>query len=166
MDRRGLLKGAGGAAIIVSKTLGSSFASAGTPLNMSNIELFRKIIERGFNHGDLSVADEICAPSLVEHQYLTPPNLKGPDILKAQISAARAEMRGLHLEIEDHADSGSKLWVRMKGAGVDPRSGRSITMDVFDVCRFEGGKLVEHWGVPDRFALLHQSGALPPRPTP
>lgn len=73
-------------------------------------------------------------------------------------------MQGLHLEIEDFVEAGPKLWVRMRGTGVDPRSGRKISMDVFDVCRFEGGKLVEHWGVPDRFALLHQAGALPPRP--
>jgi predicted ester cyclase len=33
-----------------------------------------------------------------------------------------------------------------------------------DICRFVDGKLVEHWGVPDRFALLHQIGALPPPP--
>jgi predicted ester cyclase len=52
----------------------------------------------------------------------------------------------------------------MRGTGVDPRSGRKISMEVFDLCRFEGGKLVEHWGVPDRFALLHQAGALAPRP--
>jgi hypothetical protein len=35
-----------------------------------------------------------------------------------------------------------------------------------DICRFVGGKLVEHWGVPDRFALLHLIGALPPPPKP
>jgi predicted ester cyclase len=30
-----------------------------------------------------------------------------------------------------------------------------------DGCRFEDGKIVEHWGVPDRFALLAQLGLLP-----
>ena len=70
----------------------------------------------------------------------------------------------LHLVIEDDVESGLDIWVRMRGTGVDARSGRDISMGVFDVCRFEGGKLVELWGVPDRFALLHQAGALPPRP--
>jgi hypothetical protein len=164
MHRRGVIRSAVGAAITGAAMAGSWSVRARTPLNMSKIELFRQIIDRGFNRGDLSVADEVCAPNLVEHQYLTPPDLKGPDILKAQISAARAEMQGLHLEIADHAEAGSKLWARMRGTGVDPRSGRSISIDVFDVCRFEGAKLVEHWGAPDRFALLHQAGALPPRP--
>jgi predicted ester cyclase len=30
-----------------------------------------------------------------------------------------------------------------------------------DVCRFENGKIVEHWGVPDRFAVMAQLGLLP-----
>jgi predicted SnoaL-like aldol condensation-catalyzing enzyme len=29
-----------------------------------------------------------------------------------------------------------------------------------DVCRFKDGQIVEHWGVPDRFAVLAQTGAL------
>ena len=42
--------------------------------------------------------------------------------------------------------------------------GPANTTPVMDICRFADGKLVEHWGVPDRFALLHQLGALPPPP--
>ena len=131
---------------------------------MGKIEMFRQIIERGFNRGDLTVADEICDPHLIEHQYLTPPHLVGADILKSQISSARSEVRDLRLDIEDYVETGEAVWVRMRGTGTDPRSGRTIAMTIFDICRFDGGKLVEHWGVPDRFALLHQAGALVPRP--
>ena len=61
-------------------------------------------------------------------------------------------------------ETGDTVWARSKATGVDPRSGKPVTIDVMDICRFADGKLVEHWGVPDRFALLHQIGALPPRP--
>jgi predicted SnoaL-like aldol condensation-catalyzing enzyme len=131
---------------------------------MHNIDLFRQIIERGFNQGDLAVADELCAPTLIEHEYLVPPHLRGAEILKFQIQAARTELRYLTLSIEDFVEHEDKVWVRMRGTGSDPRSGKSIVMDVIDICRFQDGRLVEHWGVPDRFALLHQAGALPPRP--
>uniref|UniRef100_A0A973WNH6 Ester cyclase n=1 Tax=Bradyrhizobium quebecense TaxID=2748629 RepID=A0A973WNH6_9BRAD len=56
------------------------------------------------------------------------------------------------------------MWARSKATGVDPRSGKPVSIDVMDICRFADGRLVEHWGVPDRFALLHQIGALPPPP--
>ena len=41
--------------------------------------------------------------------------------------------------------------------------GKRVTMSVIDVCRFKDGMMVEHWGIPDRFALLHQLGLLPQR---
>jgi ketosteroid isomerase-like protein len=56
------------------------------------------------------------------------------------------------------------VWARCRATGIDPRSGKPVAIDVVDICRFSDGKLVEHWGVPDRFALLHQIGALPPPP--
>jgi hypothetical protein len=39
-----------------------------------------------------------------------------------------------------------------------------VTIDGVDICRFANGKLVERWGVSDRFALLHQLGAHPAAP--
>jgi predicted ester cyclase len=35
-----------------------------------------------------------------------------------------------------------------------------MEITVMDVCRFENGQIVEHWGVPDRFAVLMQLGLL------
>lgn len=129
-----------------------------------NIELFRAIIERGFNQGDLSVADEVCAQKLAEHEYLALTDIPGPEILKGQIREARGSLSGFSLAIEDIVESGDKVWARMVGRGTDPRSGKQITMTVIDICRFQDGRLVEHWGVPDRFALLHQLGLLPVPP--
>jgi predicted ester cyclase len=40
-------------------------------------------------------------------------------------------------------------------------TGKSFAITVIDVCRFDHGKIVEHWGVPARFALLDQLGLLP-----
>lgn len=128
----------------------------------TNLELFKAIIERGFSGGDLTVAEEVCAEMLVEHQYLTRTDRAGPQILKQQIEDARRSIKNLRLTIEAHVEHGDEVWARCKATGIDPRSGKPVTIDVMDVCRFSGGRLVEHWGVPDRFALLHQVGALPP----
>ena len=129
-----------------------------------NIELFQAIIERGFNQGDMSVADEICARELTEHEYLAQTGIPGPEILKSQIREARRDVSGLALTIEDIVESGDTVWARMVARGTDLRSGKEIVMTVIDICRFEDGRLVEHWGVPDRFALLHQLGLLPQPP--
>lgn len=128
---------------------------------MSNRDFFTAIIDRGFSKGDLSVADEICSHDLVEHQYPTKTHLAGPEILKDQITSARATVRGLTLVPELMAEVGDAVWALLRGSGVEARSGKSVTFFVMDVCRFKDGRLVEHWGVPDRFAILHQTGALP-----
>ena len=31
---------------------------------------------------------------------------------------------------------------------------------MIDIARVVGGRIVEHWGVPDRFAMLAQAGVL------
>lgn len=42
-----------------------------------------------------------------------------------------------------------------------PPTGLPMRIDVFDVLRIVDGKVVEHWGVPDRLGLLVQLGAKP-----
>jgi hypothetical protein len=37
-----------------------------------------------------------------------------------------------------------------------------MEIDVIDIARFVNGQMVEHWGVPDRFALLLQLGLFLP----
>lgn len=130
----------------------------------TNLERFRAIVERGFSEGDLTVADEVCAETLIEHEYLSRSDLPGPQILKAQIEDARQSINDLKLTVEAIVEAGEMVWARSRATGVDPGSGKPVTIDVMDICRFADGKLVEHWGVPDRFALLHQIGALPPPP--
>jgi hypothetical protein len=97
---------------------------------------------------------------LSEHEYPAKTDVPGPEILKDQIRDARNSIRDLVLTVEDIVESGDTVWARSMATGSDPRSGKAVAIYVVDICRFENGKLVEHWGVPDRFALLHQIGAL------
>lgn len=146
------IRGAAALGVATSKCKGMSMTS--------NLNSFRAIIERGFCHGDLTVADEMCDEKMIEHEYLAKADLPGPRILKSQIEEARRSISDLQLTVEAFVESADTIWARSKARGVDPRSGKPIAIDVIDICRFKDGKLVEHWGVPDRFALLHQMGAL------
>lgn len=126
----------------------------------NNSEALRQVIERGFGGGDLSVADEFAGESTVEHEYAAPDLPGGVELLKAMIGEAREHMPDLRMTVEDLVVDGDKVWARSVGRGTDARTGRAVTMTVFDVCRFANGKIVEHWGVPDRSALMHQAGLL------
>ena len=132
--------------------------------------VFRQVIEQGFNAGNLEALDECFPATFSEHQFDLPSNLEG---LKGSIRYLRDTFPDFTLTIEDLVDDGDKVWARLTGRGTHsqpfmgrPPTGRSFAITVVDICRFENGKIVEHWGVPDRFHLMAQLGVLPPVQTP
>jgi predicted ester cyclase len=125
--------------------------------------VLREVIEQGFGAGDLTVADRYAGAVITEHEYLAPTDVAGAVNLRALITDARAEIPGMTMTVEDMVVDGDKVWARSVVRAPHPAGGATLSITVFDVCRFEDGRIVEHWGVPDRFALLHQLGALPPR---
>ena len=137
---------------------------------MSSAEqLARRLIEAGFNEGDLSVADDVISPEHIEHQYFGPDHAPGPAGVKAVIASLRAAFSDFHLAIDDLVVDGDKVWLRMTGTGTNDGSfmghaptGRHMHSDVVDVVRVEGGRIVEHWGVPDRLTTLFQLGLAQP----
>lgn len=130
---------------------------------MDELSVLREVIEQGFGAGDLTVADRFAGSVITEHEYLAPTGLTGAATLRAMITEARAEIPGMTMTVEDMVVDGDKVWARSVVSAPHPGGGAILSITVFDVCRFENGRIAEHWGVPDRFALLHQLGALPSR---
>jgi steroid delta-isomerase-like uncharacterized protein len=130
-----------------------------------NKEIFRRLIAEGFNKGDLNKLDELFASDFKEHQNgVEPPTLEG---LKTMIRELRSVLPDLNVTIEDITADGDKVWARLVGRGTHrgkfmgvPPTGKAVTVDIIDVCRFEEGKIVEHWGVPDRLGMMEQLGTM------
>lgn len=126
--------------------------------------VLRQVIDEAFNKGNYDVLDALYAPNYREHQFGMSPTLEG---LKQDIHYLRTAFPDFRLTIEDLVAAGDKVWIRMtaRGTNLGPLmgtpTGKTMSVAVFDVCRFENGKIVEHWGVPDRFAQLAQLGLLP-----
>ena len=134
--------------------------------------IFRRLIEEGFNGGDLRVADSVTSPDLAEHQDFGPDHAPGAEGVRAVISSLRRAFSDFHLQIEDTAVSGDTVWARLTATGTHdgafmghPPTGLQMRATVFDVVRVVDGRMVEHWGVPDRLSVLHQLGIVP-RPVP
>ena len=133
-----------------------------------NKELFRRLIEEGFNNRDFAVIEEIVATDTKEHQFFGPGHPAGVEGVKAIVTDLHALFADFKLVIEDITADGDKVWGRLSSSGVNhgsfmghPPTGKQTGIDVIDICRFEDGKMVEHWGVPDRFRLMLQLGLLP-----
>ncbi|HXC79930.1 MAG TPA: ester cyclase [Candidatus Acidoferrum sp.] len=138
----------------------------------ANESIYRRIIEEGFNQGRLDVADELVAPGAVEHQR---GGADGPEGLKKTIKILRIAFPDFTITITELVSVGDKVWVMQKGGGTNlgsfaghPPTGRQAFIDVIDVCRFQNGKMVEHWGVPDQLGMMMALGhvAPPARPAP
>ena len=141
-------------------------------MTTTNEALYRRIIEEGFNQGKLEVADELIAPGAVEHQR---GSADGPEGVKKTIKILRSAFPDFTITITEVVAVGDKVWAMQKGGGTNggsffghPATGRKAFIDVIDVCRFEDGKMVEHWGVPDQLGMLMALGhvAPPARPAP
>jgi predicted ester cyclase len=130
-------------------------------------QILHRIFDEGFAIGNDAIVDEVCSPELVEHQYGT------SGVGSLAIANVKAAIRDVHsvvpdirFTIEDSAEVGDIIWVRVRGEGTatgpffGPPSGRRVEFTVIDVARVVDGRIVEHWGVPDRFAMLAQTGVL------
>jgi predicted ester cyclase len=130
---------------------------------LSNQDVLRRVIEEGFNNGHYDALDSLFAPDYQEHQFGLSTSLDG---FKRDIAYLRAAFPDFHLTIEDMVEDGDQVWIRMTARGTNhgplmgPPTHKSMEITVFDTCRFENGRIVEHWGVPDRFAQLMQLGLI------
>ena len=86
--------------------------------------------------------------------------------VKEAIRQVHTTTPDLSFTIEDAVEFGNTIWVRAEARGTatgpffGPPSGRPVKLTVIDIARVVDGRIVEHWGVPDRFALLAQTGVL------
>jgi predicted ester cyclase len=127
----------------------------------------RRIFDEGFSTGDAAVVEEVCSPDLVEHQFGTAGvGAEAIEHVKAAIRDVHGAFPDMTFTIEDSVESGDTIWVRVRGRGTGagpyfgPPSGKPVDITVIDVARVVDGRIVEHWGVPDRFAALAQTGVL------
>jgi predicted ester cyclase len=132
---------------------------------LSNEAIYRRMIDEGFNQGNLAVVDELVAPGAREHQRGARDGTEGT---KATIKYLRSAFPDFKITIDELAVIGDTVWARQKGGGTNLGSfaghaptGIKAFIDVIDVVRIEDGKIVEHWGVPDQLGMMMQLGLIP-----
>ena len=136
-------------------------------MESKKLNVLRQIVEQGFGNADLDVIDRLITDNWIEHQG----NLKGgKEVLKKAIRGIESAFSDRKYTLANHSVNGDMVWVhyRFSGKHTGPfmgfgPTGKEITIDVMDIARIEHDQLVEHWGIPDRFALVMQLGLFPAR---
>ena len=131
------------------------------------VVLVERMLHEGFAAGRTDIVDELCSPDLVEHQLgLSGTGAEAIAKVKKGMTDVHTAFPDLRFTVEDWAQRDDIVWVRAEGAGTNTGpflgapTGRAVRFTVIDVARVAEGRIVEHWGVPDRFAILLQLGRI------
>lgn len=131
---------------------------------------FKRLYDEVFNQGNLDVVDELIAPNVVEHQPQpgVDPNAQGPELVKQIATFYRSAFPDLHITVEDMVAEGDRVVGRVTITGTHqgdlmgiPPTGKRVQVGSIDIIRYEGGKVVEHWGETDAMGLMQQLGVVP-----
>ena len=133
----------------------------------ANKALVRRLFEEGFNRGNLDLVDELVAADAVTHNPLILDAPAGPGSIRAGIERLRRAFPDLSVEVLDLIGEGDRVAAFLSIAGTNTgayrRGGatnRRASMRAFFIWRIADGRLVESWGVADRFAFLQQLGII------
>lgn len=139
--------------------------------NEQNITAVKRLIEEAFGAGDLQVVDEIIDADCIEHQPgIEPPTAEG---VKRAIQFLHTAFPDFQVTIQHMAAEDDLVWCHFIARGTHlgpfghiPATSKGMIIDVIDIARCRDGRIVEHWGVADRFNQLKQLGLLPGRQDP
>ena len=130
--------------------------------------IIRHIFDEAFNHGNLSIVDELVAPNGISHHlsWGMPANRMG---LKQLIAMFRTAFPDLNCTIEDEIIQGDKVaaHLTMRGThkglflGNSPTS-KSISVKGLIYARIENDQVIDNYILIDQMGILQQLGLVPP----
>jgi steroid delta-isomerase-like uncharacterized protein len=132
-----------------------------------NKALARRWLEEVWNQGDLSLVDELIAPTYVLHDP-TRPGLRGWTGIRESVAMFRTASPDLHFTIEDQIAEGDQVVTRytIQGTHQGPllgiaATGKQATLTGIDLYRIAESKIEEAWSNWDTLGMWQQLGVVP-----
>ena len=123
-----------------------------------------KRVFEALSQGDLTAAQKVLGPGLQEGA-------------NASAKAAKRALPDVKIELEDMVAEGDKVVARWRATGTHKGaakhaffgsvkgSGKALDVEGITILRFEGGSVVETWGLTDELGAAKQVGLVRPRRT-
>jgi predicted ester cyclase len=153
-------------------TTGSEAAVQATAGPGDPAEASRRLLEEGFNEGNLELADQLISPEAINHDPAEPARLRalrGPEVFKQTVTMYRSAFPDVRITVDDVIAAVDKVVLRWHSEGTHrgelegmaPTGARgSVTGISIDL--WKDGKIVESWSEWDNLGLARQLGAAPP----
>jgi len=133
-------------------------------MKQQEILVLKEVVEKGFGLADMNTIDQYVSEDVIEHQF---GRKNGREELKKSIQALALGFSERQYKLIRFSVDGNIVWGHYQFSGVHTGlffghqpTGKKVTIDVMDIARIFNNQIVEHWGVPDRFALLMQLGVI------
>ena len=118
-------------------------------MSEENKAIFRRVLEEGYNKGNLDVVNDLFADNFVSHS--SGQGINGPEGIKQQITRNRTASPDLQITIEDQIAEGDKvstLWT-LTGTNTGPSefgpaTGKKVTITGISYTRISDGKINEY----------------------
>ena len=153
-------------------TTGSGETATGTAGRIDPAEGSRRLLEEGFNEGNVALADQLIAPDAVNHDPAEPAHmrsLRGPEVLKRTVQMYRTAFPDVKMTVDDVIAAGDKVVLRWHSEGTHlgeleglAPTGAQGSVSGISIDHWKDGKIVESWAEWDNLGLARQLGAAPP----
>jgi SnoaL-like polyketide cyclase len=130
-----------------------------------NAALVHRVVDEIWNAGDIDLADELFAPTYINHGGLIPDLIQGPEGIKWSVAFYRAAFPGLHVAIDDLRAENDRVTLRWTagnhapddGAGSAPaRTGGTVSGRTSS--HLVNGQVAESWTSWDVAVVLQRLG--------
>jgi SnoaL-like polyketide cyclase len=136
---------------------------------LQNAALVHRVIDEIWNAGNVELADELFAPSYINHGGIIPDLVRGPEGIKFSVALYRAAFPGLHVAVDDLRVDNDRVTLRWTAGsqvsddetGNPPTPTRGTLTGLTDSHLVEG-RFVESWTSWDAGAVLQRLGIGPP----
>lgn len=134
-------------------------------MSQQNEATVRRLIEEGWNRGNLEVVNDCLAASYTQEGPLE--TIRGPEGEKAMITKYRSAFPDCQLQIDEMFSAGDRVVVRFTYSGTHrgefdglQPTGRSVQGKGIDLLHVQGGKIVASFSQWDALGLLRQLGVV------
>jgi predicted SnoaL-like aldol condensation-catalyzing enzyme len=122
--------------------------------------LVQRVVDEIWNAGNLELADELFAPTYVNHGGLIPDLVQGPEGIKFSVGFYRAAFPGLHVAVDDLAVDKDAVILRWTAAGQAAGDATTGTLTGVTRSQVADGRVVESWTTWDAGLALERLGVV------
>ena len=134
-------------------------------MSQQNEAVVRRLMEEGWNRGNLAVVDDCLAPSYTQEGPLD--KVRGPEGEKAMITKYRNAFPDCKVQIDEMFSAGDRVVARFTYSGTHrgdfegiAPTGRSVQGKGIDVVHVLDGRIVASYSQWDALGLMQQLGVV------